>query len=93
MPLKFSAGVKITSVPTRLTVPPIALPTAVSVNSALVLSTSVSFAVRLANEIVRLPESSAMLDRLSSTATGASFTAVIVKLTEPVSVRLPSLSV
>ena len=71
MPLKFSAGAKITFVPTRLTVPPIALPTSVIVNSALVLSTSVSFTVRLANEIVRLPESSAMLDRLSSTATGA----------------------
>src|SRR2546427_486329 len=69
----------ITSVPTMLTVPPTGLLTAVMVRVCVFSSAPpplLSLPVRLAKLIVRSPESSAMLVRLSSTATGASITAV-----------------
>ena len=61
------------SVPTMLTVPPAALLTLAMVRlwAFSVTAPLESFASRLAKLIVRLPESSAMLYKLLSTATGA----------------------
>ena len=70
------------------TAPFMALLTAVIVNSALVLSTSVSLPFRSA--CISVTGVSSAVVAVSSTATGASFTGETVIVTSPVSVNVPS---
>ncbi len=86
--MKFAVGVNSTSLPLSTTVPPTALPTAVtaSVCADSLAGPALSFASRLAVAITRRPESSATADKASSLAAGASLTSVIVNVTAPPSV-------
>src|SRR5688500_14357178 len=76
-----------TSLPRMLTVPPTGLPTVLTIRLwPLSLDGPLeSFAVNVANGIVRGPEFTDTFEIVSLTAVGASFTSVIVKLTVAVS--------
>src|SRR5882762_5629695 len=82
-PLKSAVGVKSTLPPTMLTVPPTALLTVLTIRVWLLSLAGPfeSLAVKVANGIVRGPESSATLERVSLLAVGASLTSVIAKRT------------
>src|SRR6266850_5897054 len=86
-PLKSAVGVNTTLPLTILTVPPIALLTVLTIRvwPLSLAGPFESLAVKVANGIVRGPESSATLERVSLLAVGASFTSVIVNLTVAVS--------
>src|SRR2546423_5736127 len=80
-PLKSAVGVNTTLPLTMLTVPPTALLTVLTIRlwPVSLAGPFESLAVKVANGIVRGPESSATLDSVSLLAVGASFTSVIVK--------------
>ena len=89
LPAKLAAGVNVTVPAASVTVPLVAPLTAVTVSAP--PSTSVSLAVSDA-PVIASAVSSVVL-RVSSTATGGSFTAVTAIVTRPVSVAAPSLTV